>query len=62
MARCCRGGWFGDECAEAAGLVGPRFGLPVFARNSAWTSMPSEHGQHVWMLGLPDDQVGTFLQ
>jgi hypothetical protein len=40
IARCWRGGWFGDACADTGALVGPRFGLPVFARSSAWTSMP----------------------
>lgn len=39
-ARCWSGGWFGEVVAEAGARVGPRLGLPVFARSSAWTSMP----------------------
>ena len=40
MARCWSGAWLGEACAEAGALVGPRLGLPVFARSSACTSIP----------------------
>ena len=35
MARCCRGAWLGELCADPQALVGPRVGLPVLACSSA---------------------------
>src|SRR3954452_7687514 len=44
------GGWLGEVVAEAGARVGPRFGLPVFARSSAWTSMPGDVVKGVLLL------------
>lgn len=36
----CKVAWLGEAFADTGARVGPRLGLPVFARSSAWTSMP----------------------